>query len=72
MLPRLNPATFLITTVTVLALVLSKIFIEPRTLKKGIPFPSELIVLIVGTAGSKVFNLYDNFHVPTVHHVPLG
>ena len=70
--PHLNPATFIITLITILALVLAKIFIEPKTLRRGFPFPSELIVLIVSTVFSKIFNLYEDFNVPTVHHVPLG
>uniref|UniRef100_A0A1I7TJS1 Sulfate_transp domain-containing protein n=1 Tax=Caenorhabditis tropicalis TaxID=1561998 RepID=A0A1I7TJS1_9PELO len=76
-LTKTNLVTLCVSSCSMAFLVLSKIFIDPMVesydgILKGIPFPKELITIILAILASHFLNLEQNYGVKTLHTVPRG
>lgn len=71
-----NTATLCISASALVFLIGSRIFIEPffKNHKKlqSIPFPKELITIVIATSASYFFDFEHRFGVKTLHTVPRG
>ncbi|PAV91513.1 hypothetical protein WR25_14203 [Diploscapter pachys] len=67
-----NVPTLIISIVVLVILLSSKFLIEARTIKRGIPFPTELIVLIVGTLLSHFCQFEKRWGVHVISDIPVG
>lgn len=73
-IPKLNKITTLLSAVSLLYLLIAKIFIEPVFKKycKKFPFPRDLILIVFMTGISYVMNLDEKYGVQTLRIVPRG
>ncbi|KAF5287627.1 hypothetical protein FQA39_LY15830 [Lamprigera yunnana] len=72
-LPKTNLVTFVISSTFFAILVIYIELIKPRSSEKTtIPFPIELICILLGTAVSSLMELNKKYHVDNVGTVPTG
>ncbi|PAV81446.1 hypothetical protein WR25_22268 [Diploscapter pachys] len=67
-----NIATLVISLIVLTILLTSKYMIEARTIKKGVPFPTELIVIIVATILSHFCKYEERWKVKVVSEIKRG
>ncbi|PAV58946.1 hypothetical protein WR25_22646 [Diploscapter pachys] len=67
-----NIATLIISIIVFTILLTSKYMIEARTIKKGVPFPTELIVIIVATILSHFCKFEERWKVKVVSEIKRG
>jgi MFS superfamily sulfate permease-like transporter len=72
-MPTFNLVTFIISIVSIVILFLVKHFVNMKYKEKLIaPIPIELIVILLGTLFSKIFDFNGRYKVKIVGHIPLG
>ncbi|KAK5966965.1 putative sulfate transporter, partial [Trichostrongylus colubriformis] len=74
-LPRTNLVTLGLSALTILLLLLGKYVFNPflkKRLRCPVPFPMELLVVVLGTLISQFAHLQTNFGVKTVGKIPEG
>ncbi|XP_076060912.1 solute carrier family 26 member prestin isoform X2 [Oratosquilla oratoria] len=70
---RANPATMIVSGITIAALVVNNEVLKPRLRKKTkIPIPIELICVVLGTAASFGMDLSGMYDIRVVGHIPTG
>ncbi|GMS92718.1 hypothetical protein PENTCL1PPCAC_14893, partial [Pristionchus entomophagus] len=71
---RANSVTLIISAFAIVFLHCGKEYLSPFLEKKGwmIPVPYELIVIIISTAVSAIFDFQHKFNVPVVGFIPTG
>ncbi|KAK7084600.1 hypothetical protein SK128_021036 [Halocaridina rubra] len=68
-----NPATMVVSGVTIAVLALNNELLKPLLRKKTkIPIPIELIAVVLGTVASYFGHLHDNYNMQIVGKIPTG
>ncbi|XP_060524163.1 prestin-like isoform X2 [Cylas formicarius] len=68
-----NVAALIISAVTIFTSVINNDYLKPIVAKKSpIPFPMELVAVVVGTVVSKYCYLVDSYGIKVVGDIPVG
>lgn len=72
-LPTVNPAEAIISCIAITIMAVHNDWLKPWYGKKfKFPIPTELFILVIGTAASYFANLSSDYGIKTLNHIPTG